>query len=108
MCSAWEHFSRIDLQIGLPHIGADELDLGGQFSSDEGEESLEGFDGAFLADPEQARQSLVDLVNQRQVLVAFGVLDFIHADGADRFERTMLQAPGTTYSTASQTLSQEV
>ena len=63
------------------------------FVSDDGEEALEAFDGAFLADPEQARHALVDLVDQRQVLVAFGVLDFIHADGADRLQRAMLQTP---------------
>jgi hypothetical protein len=61
--------------------------------ADDGEEALEGFDGAFLADPEQAGESLIDLVDQRQVLVAFGVLDFIHTDGADRLQRAMLEAP---------------
>ena len=34
-----------------------------------------------------------DLVDQRQVFMTFGVLDFIHADGADRLQRAMLQAP---------------
>ena len=41
----------------------------------------------------RAGEPLVDLVDQRQVFVAFGVLDFIHADGADRLQRAMLQAP---------------
>ncbi len=61
--------------------------------SDDGEETLEGFDGAFLADPEQSGEPLVDLVDQRQVFVAFGVLDFIHTNGADRLQGAMLQAP---------------
>ena len=39
------------------------------------------------------RVSLVDLVDQRQVFVAFGVLDFIHTNGANRLQRAMLQAP---------------
>src|ERR1039457_4065560 len=64
-----------------------------EWVADEGKESLERLDGAFLADPEQARHSGVDLVDQSQVLVAFGVLDFIHADGADRFQRAVLQTP---------------
>jgi len=34
---------------------------------------LEGLEGAFRADPEQAGDPLVDLVDQSQVLVAFGV-----------------------------------
>jgi hypothetical protein len=36
----------------------------------------------------------VDLVDQGQVLVAFGVLDFIDANGIDLTERAMLQSPG--------------
>jgi hypothetical protein len=44
---------------------------------------LEGFDGAFLADPEQAGDAAVELVDQRQVFVALCVLDFIDADGVD-------------------------
>ena len=65
-----------------------------QFVSDQGEESLKGLDRSFLADPEQTRHPEIDLINQRQVLVAFGILDFIHADGVDSPERTMLQTPG--------------
>jgi hypothetical protein len=41
------------VQVGLPHVRADKLDLRSQLLSDGGEETLEGFDGAFLADPEQ-------------------------------------------------------
>jgi len=91
-----------------PHIRANELDLSREFFSDHGEEALERFNGSFAADPEQTRESLVDLVNQGQIFVAFGVLHFIHTDGGDRSERAMLQAQVTTYSTASQTFSQEV
>ena len=72
-----------DLQIGFPHVGADEHDLRSEFFADDGEESLEGFDGSFLADPEQAGDAQVDLVDQGQVFVAFGVLDFIDSDGVD-------------------------
>ncbi len=82
-----------DRLIGLPHIGTDKLDLRSEWVVEEGKESLERLDGAFLADPEQARYSGVDLIDQSQVLVAFGVLDFIHADGADRFQRAVLQTP---------------
>ncbi len=81
------------IQVGLPHVGADKLYLGRQLVSDDGEKTLEGFEGAFLSDPEQAGEALVDLVDQGQVFVAFGVLDFIHPDGADRFQGAMLQAP---------------
>src|SRR5580658_2519155 len=81
------------VQIGLPHIRADKQNPGSHLLTDDGEEALKRFDGAFLADPQQANESRVDLVDQGQVLVAFGVLDFIHADGVDRLQRAMLQAP---------------
>src|SRR5271167_4743323 len=80
------------IQVGSPHIRTDELDLRSELLSDDGEETLEGFEGAFLADPEQAGEPLVDLVDQGQVFVAFGVLDLI-PDGADRLQGAMLQAP---------------
>src|SRR5258708_16002159 len=82
-----------DAQIRLPHVRADELDLGSQVWSNEGEESLKGFDGPLFADPEQPRHPGVDLVDQCQILVAFGVLDLVHADGPDRRQRPMLQSP---------------
>ena len=62
-----------DFQVGLPHIGADEHNLGSQFVADDGEKSPEGFDGSFAAHPKQARDVEIDLINQSQVLVAFGI-----------------------------------
>jgi hypothetical protein len=34
---------------------------------------------------------VVNLINQRQVLVAFGVLDLVDTDGVDLAERAVLQ-----------------
>src|ERR1700690_2149877 len=81
------------IQVGLPHIRAHELDVRRQFFSNEGEKLLEGYDGALPADPQQTGNALVDLVDQRQIFVTFGVLDFIHTDGADGCQRAMLQTP---------------
>ena len=53
-----------------------------------------GFDGSFLANPEQTGDAEVDLIDQGEVLVAFGVLDFIGADGVNLAQRAVLQAPG--------------
>jgi hypothetical protein len=72
-----------DLQIRFPHIGADEADLRGEFIADHGEESAKGFDGPLSTHPEQAGGAEVDLINKRQVLMTFGVLDFIDSDGID-------------------------
>src|SRR5262245_19869047 len=84
----------IHLQIRLPHVRADEADLGDDFLAHGGEESLEGFSGSFSAYPQQAGDADVDLVDQGQVLVAFSVLDFIDANGVDLTERAVLQSPG--------------
>jgi len=51
------------------------------------------------AHPKQARDVEIDLINQRQVLVAFGVLDFIDADGIDLPQHPVLQPKVTTCST---------
>jgi hypothetical protein len=82
------------LKVGLPHVRADENDLGDHFFTHGGEESLEGFDRSFLAHPEQTGDAEVDLIDQGKVLVAFGVLDFIDADGVNLAQRAVLQAPG--------------
>src|SRR5215471_13107117 len=83
-----------ELQIGLPHVRADKSNLRDNFLAHGGEESLKGFDGALLAYPEQAGHADIDLIDQRQLFVAFGVLDFIHADGVDLVQLAVCQAPG--------------
>ena len=65
----------------------------GQRFADHSEELLEAFDSAVLADPQQAGGMLLDLVDQRQIFMALGVLDLIDTDGLDRTEAAMLQPP---------------
>jgi hypothetical protein len=57
-----------DLQIRLPHVRADEGDLGEDFLAHGGEESLEGFDVPFSPDPGQTGDADVDLIDQSQDL----------------------------------------
>ena len=83
-----------DLQIGFPHVGTDEDDLRGHLVADGGEESLKGFDGSFFSDPKQARDVEIDLINQREVLMTFGILDLVDADGVDGSEFAMFQSKG--------------
>ena len=83
-----------DLEIGLPHVRADKHDLGNDFFTHGGEEALEGLNGSFFAYPEQTGDAEIDLIDQRQVFVAFGVLDFIDADSVDLAERAVFEAPG--------------
>jgi hypothetical protein len=70
-------------KIGLPHVGTDEDNLRGHFVADRGEEPLKRFDRSFFPDPKQTRNVEVDLINQRQVLVAFGVLDLVDSNRVD-------------------------
>src|SRR6266478_9117987 len=70
-----------EFQIGFPHVGADEGDFGNHVLAHGGEESLKGLDGSLFAYPEKAGDADIDLVDQRQVLVALGVLDLVHSDG---------------------------
>src|SRR6202022_3404259 len=56
-----------DPQVRLPHVGADENHLRGDFFTDDSEKSLERFGGSRLPDPEQACDAKIDRVNQRQV-----------------------------------------
>ena len=56
---------------------------------------LKGLDRSFLADPEQTASSR-DRSGKpaSEYLWPLGILDFIHADGLDWLQRTMLQTPG--------------
>src|SRR5258708_34433508 len=55
-----------ELQIGFPHVGADEYDVGNYVLPHGSEESLKGFDGSLFADPEEAGDTYIDLVDQRR------------------------------------------
>ena len=46
-----------------------------------------------FADRNHTCDAQIDLINQCQLLVPFGVLDFIDADGVDLAERPMFQTP---------------
>ena len=70
------------------------MDAFGQRLADQREELLKALHGAILADPQQPGAALLDLVDQGQVFVAFGILDFVDADRLDQAEMAMFEAPG--------------
>ena len=59
-----------DLEVGFPHVGADEHDLGSDFFADGGEESLKGLDRSLLADPKQTGNLPTSTSVIRQLLEA--------------------------------------
>jgi hypothetical protein len=83
-----------ELQMGFPHVGADEYHFGKYALAHGSEESLEKFDGSLFADPEKAGDADIDLVDQRQVLVALSVLDLVHSDGVDLSQNPVFQSSG--------------
>ena len=83
-----------EFQIGFPHVGADEGDFGNYVLAHGGEEPLEGFDGSLFAYPEKAGNAQINLVDQDEVFVPFGILNLIDADSVDLAERSVFQAPG--------------
>src|SRR6202049_4167351 len=58
-----------------------------------GEKCSKLLTGGFLADPQQSDAALLDLIDQGEVLVAFGILDLIDADRLDRPEMAVFEPP---------------
>jgi hypothetical protein len=69
---------------------------------------LKGLDGSLFAYPEKAGDADIDLVDQRQVLVALGVVDFVHYDGIDLSQNSVFEAPGDDVLDSIEDLFQEV
>ena len=86
-------FLRQHLQVGLPHVAANELQLCAALFAELSEESQQSPDGAFFADPQEALASGVDLVDKGQVAVASMPLDLIDTDRFDTVEISVIQAP---------------
>ena len=81
------------LEIGPPHVRAHELDLLRQHRSDHLKELCEALFRAVLADPEQTGTAGLDLVYQRQVVVAPAIGDFVDTNGPDLIEAAMGKPP---------------
>ena len=82
-----------DFQVGLPHICADVLQLLAQVSSQPPEEPKQGSRPPILTNPQQTLAVVIDLVNQRQVLVPLFPGDFIDPNGSDIAKILIQPAP---------------
>ena len=67
--------------------------VSGNFLSEENKKSVKSLDGKFLTDPKKASGLRVDLIDQHEVRISFGILNFIDANGANVCQSAMLQAP---------------
>ena len=72
-----------DVEVGFPHVGADDFDPGAALGAEVLEEAGQGLGLAFLDNPEQSLAALVDLIDEGHVFVAFAVGNFIDADRGD-------------------------
>jgi len=81
-----------DVQIGFPHVGADDLDSRAALRSEGLEEACEGLGVAVPDDAEKTLAPAVDLVNEGHVAVALAVGDFIDSDGGDVLQIAVFQA----------------
>ena len=98
------------LEIRLPQVAAHEPQARCRMSSPEQfQAAAQAVFGSLAADPQQALAAGVDLVDQRQVVMAASPLDLVDADGLRR--PTNRDAPGprpTACRTESRTCSQVV
>src|SRR5882757_5502404 len=82
-----------DLQIWLPHIRTHVLDKVGSTVSEHVEELRKGLACPLLSDPKQTHASLVDLIDQSQIIVVLLPLYLVDANGSNSIQAPVLQAP---------------
>ena len=81
-----------DVQVGFPHVGADDFDFRAALGSEGLEETRKGLGVAIPDDAEEAFAPAVDLIDQRHVFVPFAVGDFIDSDGGDVLQIAVFEA----------------
>jgi hypothetical protein len=91
-----------DAEEGLPHIARDEEDRLRPFLAEHVEEGVEARRGSLLRDVKQTPATVVDLVDEREVLVALLPREVVHADGSDAVEVAVLETPANSVVHASE------
>lgn len=83
ICTAWDAFFGDDLQIGAPHVGADELERSTSFLAKPMKELEQRFNSTLVAHPQESLTVLVNLIDHGEKVRAVMPLDFIDANGLD-------------------------
>ena len=81
-----------DVEVGFPHVGADDFDPGAALGTEGLEEAGEGLGIALPDNPEQSLAALVDLIDEGHVFVAFAVGDFINSNRGDVLQVPVFQS----------------
>src|SRR3990170_1867828 len=82
-----------DVQVRLPHVATDKTDGLTRLVVESLEESSQAVLRALSGDPQQSFHPLLDLVDQRQVVMSPLPLDLIHANRLERTEILVEDAP---------------
>src|SRR5208283_4300685 len=82
-----------DVSERLPHVAGDEHDRLGTLFTQHVEEGVEGPDRAVTRHVQQTLASVVDLVDEREVLVPLFPGEFVYADGYDSVEVSVRHPP---------------
>jgi hypothetical protein len=84
--------ARSAVEIGLPHVGAQEADAGTELFAKNLKEVVDGGLGAVIADPKQPLAVAVDLIDQSPELVLLADMDLIDPQSRDPGEIAVLNA----------------
>ena len=93
-----EHVERIvqhggdAVEIGLPHVGADDLDFGTTLRAEGLEVAGERLGIPIPDDAEKPLAAAVDLIDESHVFVALAVRYLVDADGGDTIKITVFEA----------------
>jgi hypothetical protein len=82
-----------DLEVGFPHIAADEEQLSRPLLAEHPEKAQQGSDGPVLPHPQQALAFTIDLVDDGKVLVTSLPENLIDSDGQHVGQVPVFQAP---------------
>jgi hypothetical protein len=82
------------VEIGLPHVRAQEADAGTELLTENLKEVVDGGLGAIIADPKQSLAMRIDLINQSPELVFLANMNLIDTQSGDPGEIAVLDAKG--------------
>lgn len=84
---AFDHF-----EVRFPKITADSLELKTALLAKMIKKEQKCLDGPILTNKEESSTGRINLVNESEIFMASLILDFIHANGCDILQTTMLES----------------
>ncbi len=85
-------FLRDDFQVRIPHVAANEPELGGPFFSEHAKEPEKGLDLSFRPAPEKPPEAYIELIDHGEVLVPLEYGNLVDSNLGHALERAVFQA----------------